>query len=481
MSFRKSSRRFGVFRAIVFIFIIGIVVTFAVTAGAKAAGFLFVGPVNELFGGPAASTEIASKDVGTSEESGKRVQTGIGQEQARPDVVRMIGPVSQDQNLRNLPYRPPTEREEEAEPRLTRFDLWKTATELPWDAPLKVRESSEPDAIPTPIATYAGITSAQSGCGCVPPDTDGDVGPNHYIQTVNSRLKILDKSGNQLLAPTTFNSFFSALGSSTPCGNNQNDGDAVVVYDHMSDRWVVSDFAFPAFPGTSFYQCIGVSKTSDPVSGGWWLYAVQTDPANVNQLGDYPKFGVWPDGYYMSANLFSNNTTFNGVRVYAFDRNAMMNGLPANTIAFTISAANLGNAYSLLPATFRAGSPPPAGRPEYFMAINSGAAGTVETQVFTWRFHTDFATPANSTFGVGAGHTPDGTITVNGFVNAYTSSTSAIVPQNGTVRLLDTLGDKLMFPLVYQNLGGTESIYSSQTVNNNQGWDRPDRDQMASV
>ena len=173
--------------------------------------------------------------------------------------------------------------------------------------------------MPTPLATFPGITSTQSACGCLPPDTDGDVGPSHYIQAVNSRIKIIDKAGTELLAPTTYNSFFNALGPTTPCGN-QNRGDGFVFYDHLADRWVVSDFAFPAFPGTSFYQCIGVSKTSDPVAGGWWLYALQVDPANPTFLGDYPKFGLWPDAYYFSVNLFSNNTTFNGVRVYALPR-----------------------------------------------------------------------------------------------------------------------------------------------------------------
>ena len=81
-------------------------------------------------------------------------------------------------------------------------------------------------------------------------------------------------------------------------------------------------------------QCIGVSRTSDPVAGGWWLYAVQVDPANANCLGDYPKFGLWPDAYYLSMNEFSNNTTFNGVRVYALDRNSMINAGPANAIGF---------------------------------------------------------------------------------------------------------------------------------------------------
>ena len=256
-----------------------------------------------------------------------------------------------------------------------------------------------------------------------------------------------------------------------PCGNNQNRGDGYVFYDHLADRWVVSDFAFPSFPGASFYQCVGVSKTSDPVAGGWWLYAIQVDPANPNFLGDYPKFGMWPDAYYFSVDLFTNNTTFNGVRVFALPRNAMINGTGApnpGAIAFTIDPATLGDSYSLVPGNFRTGSLPPAGTPEYFLAVNSPmSADVVQTQVHVWKFHADFSTPANSTFGSGANHAADGDITVNGFVDAYTS-TSNLVPQNLTSAMLDTLGDRLMSPLVYQNLGGTESLYVSHTVNNNQ-------------
>jgi len=183
----------------------------------------------------------------------------------------------------------------------------------------------------------------------------------------------------------------------------------------------------------------------------------------------------------MAVNEFSGLTTateaFEGVRVYALDRNSMLNGGPANTIAFSILPADLGDQYSLLPATFRTGDPPPAGQPEWFMDINSSAAAnTVETQVFVRRFHVDFTTPANSTFGVGTGHTPDGIITVNGFVDAFDGTSGTDIVPNGTAttsQYLDTLGDKLMYPLVYQNRGGVESIYSSHTVNNNQNGTGP--------
>jgi hypothetical protein len=394
---------------------------------------------------------------------------------AAPRVIPMVGPISHNKNLRDLPYYPPNSEIEET--RLTRHPfLTKSAAKT--DAMKAVRASDQVAAMPTPIATYAGINSSQSGCSCLPPDTNGDVGPNHYIQTTNSSFKILDKAGNQLLAPTTYNSFFSPMAATgTPCGLNQNRGDPYVFYDHLADRWVVTDFAFPSFPGVSFYQCVGVSKTSDPVAGGWWLYAIQVDPANPNFLGDYPKFAMWPDAYYFSVNMFSDNTTFNGVRVFALPRNSMINGTGApnaGAIAFTVSPATLGDTYSLQPAGFRTGNLPPAGAPEYFLAIDSpSSSGVVQTQVHVWKFHVDFTTPGNSTFGVGANHAANGNITVNGFVDAFNSSGFAIVPQNGTSATLDTLGDKIMSPLVYQKRGGTESLWAATTINNNEGGTGP--------
>ncbi|MDQ6765670.1 MAG: dockerin type I domain-containing protein, partial [Verrucomicrobiota bacterium] len=387
-----------------------------------------------------------------------------------PDVVAMIGPVSQDQDLRNLPYVAPSAETDEV--RLMRHAPSTKPYSGPTDPMQEIRQAAAPAAMPTPIATYPGISSAQSGCGCLPPDTDGDVGPNHYIQSVNSSIKITDKNGNTLSGPTTYNSFFQPLATSgTTCGTN-NQGDGYVFYDHLADRYVVSDFAFINFPGVAFYQCIGVSKTSDPVAGGWWLYAVQVDSANPTFLGDYPKFALWPDAYYFTVNLFSNGSTFNGVRAFALNRAQMLAGTGApnaQAVAFTIDPTTLGDQYSLVPATFRTGSAPPINRPEYLMSINSPADGsTIENQVFTYRFHVDFATPANSTFGVGANHAPDGIVSVPNFYDAFQGSgTTMIVPQPVTTAKLDTLGDKIMTPLVYQNRGGTESLWASHTINNN--------------
>src|SRR5256886_7852078 len=416
-----------------------------------------------------------TKGTSASQQSARSNATQDAPGTQTPDVRRMVGPVRLDQDLRTLPYVAPKKEFEER--RLTRYPHLGTGQEMApsgyavsglkyVQALLNIVWLSAP-TMPGPLFTFEGNANT---CGCQPSDSEGDVGPNHYIEAINETIQIYDKSGNTLSGPTSYNSFFSQL-TGTPCAN-ANDGDPYVVYDRFADRWLISDFAFPSFPGSSFWQCIGVSQTADPVSGGWFLYAIQVDPANPTYLGDYPKFALWNDGgspaqnaYFLTMNLFSGPTTFNGVRAYALDRASMLAGGPAHAIGFTLSATDVGASYSFVAATAaRAGDPPPAGRNEMVLAIDSPSTGGVTlTQVHARSFHVDFATPANSTFGVGANHTPNAEITVDPFVDAFTNTTD-LVPQQGTAVKMDTLGDKIMTPVVYQSLGGTESLWASGTV-----------------
>src|SRR6478609_7587637 len=387
-----------------------------------------------------------------------------------PDVVRMVGPVRLDRDLRDLPWvAPKAEHDEQPlyrhpRPKLPPETSSATAG-LPHVQSLLQNIQQPMPTMPGPLLTFEGHNNT---CGCVPPDSDGDVGPNHYVEAVNESIKIFDKTGATLSGPTSYNSFFSGL-TGTPCAN-ANDGDPFVLYDPIADRWLISDFAFPSFPGSSFWQCIGVSQTPNPVSGGWFLYAVQVDPTNPTFLGDYPKFAMWNAGgspaqnaYFFTVNLFSSPTTFNGVRVFALDRASMLGGGPANAIAFGLSAADVGLSYSFLAANQRNGDPPPAGRNGMVLAINSSInAGDTETQMHARFFHVDFVTPANSTFGVGPTHQPNAEITVNGFKNAAGPGFNTnVIPQQGTTVKLDTVGDRLKTPVVYQNRGGTESLWAT--------------------
>ena len=199
--------------------------------------------------------------------------------------------------------------------------------------------------MPAPSHNFAGMSSLDlcTGGVCgggIPPDTNGDVGPNHYIQAVNTAFAIYNKTGT-LLASFTENSLWAGSGKAPCDGNSQ--GDPVVLYDAIADRWILTNLGFSISNGNPvapFYECIAVSKTSDPVSGGWYLYALRTDTGAAGQppqntLNDYPKFGIWTDCLYYSANGFLMPAgTYNGGEFGSFSRSDMYAGLRCDRLAW---------------------------------------------------------------------------------------------------------------------------------------------------
>ena len=190
---------------------------------------------------------------------------------AAPDVVQMVGPVRLDQDLRSLPYVPPKAEFEERI--LTRYPHGtgqagaSTGYGIPGLAHIQalLKNGRPTPTMPPPLLTFEGLGAAQA-CACAPPDSDGDVGPNHYVEAVNVAFNVYDKNGNTLAGPTTYNSLFAPL-TGTPCSGS-NDGDPFALYDSVADRWVISDFAFPSFPGTILPMHCGVP---DPQPGQWRL------------------------------------------------------------------------------------------------------------------------------------------------------------------------------------------------------------------
>ncbi|MCB0229254.1 MAG: PKD domain-containing protein, partial [Anaerolineae bacterium] len=177
--------------------------------------------------------------------------------------------------------------------------------------------------IAAPIQNFEGVNNVN---GVLPPDTNGDVGPNHYMQWVNLSFAIYSKTGALLYGPAAGNTLWSGFGGAC---QTTNDGDPIVQYDHLADRWMVSQFALPNYPSGPFYQCIAVSQTGDP-TGAWYRYQFQI---SATKLNDYPHFGVWPDGYYMSINQFAGNS-WGGAGAVAFERDKMLQGLPAQMVYF---------------------------------------------------------------------------------------------------------------------------------------------------
>lgn len=305
--------------------------------------------------------------------------------------------------------------------------------------------------MPAPLAGFDGLSLTPIPAW--PPDPNGDVGPHHYVQAVNVAIVIYGKTG-ALLKSMPFDGFFQGTG--TPC-DNSNRGDPIVLYDQLADRWLVSDFAFWSANGP-FYECIAVSKTSDPVSGGWWLYAILAD--NV-YLHDYPKLGLWPDGYYLSANMFDLSTNQQvSARAWSLNRQAMLNGAPFNPVFFNLPCGTI--CYStLLPANLR-GTPPPAGSPNFFASIDA------PNLFHLWKFHVDWVNPTQSTL------TGPTDLTVANFIMPCNAAVNLnCVPQLNSPERVDGLGDRLMMQLQYRNIGGTESLWANHTIVNSSAVDVP--------
>jgi hypothetical protein len=290
------------------------------------------------------------------------------------------------------------------------------------------------------VATTAGLNFPGVGDGdygfvpnAAPPDPNGAVGATQYVQWVNESFAVFDKkTGALVLGPIAGNTLWSGFGGG--CETN-NDGDPIVAYDKAANRWVLTQFSVSTTP---FLQCVAVSTSSD-ATGTYYRYAFSQPNFN-----DYPKVGVWPDGYYLSFNMFSGNN-FAGGRACAFDRSAMLAGVPANQICFQLSSSFGG----LLPSDLDGAAAPPAGSPNFYLAFGSNSLDL-------WKFHADFATPANSTF------TGPTAIPVAAFSPACGGG--ACIPQSGTSQRLDSLADRLMHRLAYRNFGDHESLVVNHSV-----------------
>jgi hypothetical protein len=277
-----------------------------------------------------------------------------------------------------------------------------------------------------------------------PPDTNGVVGLSHFVQVVNGGIGVWSKSGTVVMAPKFLKTLWAGY-VGTNAGNacaTQNDGDPVVLYDQLADRWFVTQFSLPNYDnntGPSF-QCVAVSKTGDP-TGAYYLYDFQYSAV----INDYGKFGVWPDAYYASFNNFSAVSS-QGADVCAYDRVAMLQGLPATQHCFQQSAATFG----LLPSNVDGPIKPPNSEPGFFVRLTNG------THIGLYKFHADWATPANTTF------TGPTSLTVASYSQLCGGGSCVKQPAPGNA--LASLGDRPMFHLSYRNFGTVESLVFNHSV-----------------
>lgn len=306
-----------------------------------------------------------------------------------------------------------------------------------------------------------------------PPDTTGEVGKNHYVQWVNTRLAVYDKQGKLLYGPVKGNTLFQSLGG--PCAMH-NDGDPIVQYDILADRWMLTQFLVNATDGSASHQCVAVSQSGDPL-GAYYLYDFKTSPSwDPGTFVDYPHVGVWPDGYYMTTHQFDTSEYFQGL--YVFDRASMLAGLPASYQYTTLgpSAPALFVYGGALPADLDSLTPPPAGAPAYLVQHGSpDTDGSTDFVVHVWKVKTTWGSNPSLTV---TGPTDVPVAPFNGELCTHALGTYVALgarpcvpqatPTDGSATPVDTwldgISDRLMYRVAYRNYGTHESIVLNHTV-----------------
>lgn len=318
--------------------------------------------------------------------------------------------------------------------------------------PLAERSIGSTSAVVEPKASTTGV-GVDPNARVAPPDTTGDVGPNHYVQWVNSRYAIYTltrDASNQITAfnlvagfPKNGNAVFAGMNSR--CATT-NDGDPIVQYDQMADRWVLTQFVAGAAP---YLQCVAVSTTPDPTGTyNRYEFSYGTD------FNDYPKMGIWTDGtnanssYVMTFNMFKRGRTFAGANVCAYERDKMLAGAAARQVCSRTSTTYGG----LQPTDIEGTTLPAAGTASPLLSITSSS-------VLSWKF------AVNWTAGTG---TLTGPATVAG-VAAFTRACGGgtCIPQPGTTQQLDSLADRMMYRLSYRRFADHESLLINHSVASN--------------
>jgi hypothetical protein len=320
----------------------------------------------------------------------------------------------------------------------------------PQDDPVTQRGSGFGVAT-TPGLGFDGIGLPAHEVIAMPPDPNGAAGArmtvdgrliDQYVQWVNVDFAVFDKgTGTIVYGPAAGNTLWNGFGG--PC-EQFNDGDPIAQYDKAANRWVLTQFAVSG--GPPYYQCVAVSTTPD-ATGPFNRYAFP-----YTSFPDYPKLGVWPDGYYVSFNMFDGDF-FVGARVCAYDRDAMLGNVarPVTQQCFQLSPSFGG----LLPSDLDGAIAPPAGSPNFFLALGFNA-------LQLWKFQVDWTTPSNTTL-TGPTHIP-----VAAFSRACNGG--VCIPQRGTRTKLDSLGDRLMYRLAYRHFAdGHEAVVANHSVNVGKG------------
>lgn len=353
--------------------------------------------------------------------------------------------------VRDLPVAPPVDL---SQPPVERRSDLPTGLEGPLGPqdsdPLVQRSVGDSPDIPSTLVSFDAIPST----GVYPPDTNGEVGPNHYVQMVNSKYAVYSKSGSLLAGPFNINTLWAGFGGAC---ETENAGDPVVVYDQFVDRWVLMQFTAA---GPTYFLCVALSTTGDP-AGSFYRWAFSTG----SNFPDYPKFAVWSDAYLASTREFGSSS-FQGIGAYAFNKAQMVAGNASPTVISFLAPTSPSylSGDGLLPADIDGWTWPPTGAPGYFIGSqdNGGPYGAPSDALNIWKLSYNFTNPPASSF------VHANTVAVSAFDSmlAACGGTRNCVPQPGTTQRIDHQGyrQRVLHRAAYRNFGTHEAIVTNQSI-----------------
>ncbi|MEO1365789.1 MAG: hypothetical protein AAFX50_01345 [Acidobacteriota bacterium] len=286
-----------------------------------------------------------------------------------------------------------------------------------------------------------------------PPDVNGDVGPNYYISMVNaSNFAIWNKDGSVAVAAADLSDLWTANGGTPSSQCADGDGDPIVRYDSLADRWMLTEFDLG-----NDNLCFYISRTSDPVTGGWFVYDF-----SAPSFPDYPQYGVWDDAWYVTTFEFPS------LGLYAFDRDNMLAGNAATFQRFTVPAlgGTSPRVTRMLPLDLDGGVAAPAGTPGILTRTvdNTQDSSNPTDRIEIWELDVDFATPGNSTLT----QQPDIPLTAFTLLPCAPSVRDCI-DQPGTAVKIDGLFNRPLRRAQYRNFGTHESFVMTQVVDAGSG------------
>ncbi|HWS26919.1 MAG TPA: pre-peptidase C-terminal domain-containing protein, partial [Xanthomonadales bacterium] len=397
---------------------------------------------------------------GLSAQTGVSTRVGNGVEVGEP-----VTPVEINVDLRNLPtvqdWRP-GQPIKEAQRRVYRpLDVRAPHAPSDWvTAPDRLGELQATfDSLGASRNESTSRVSINNGStGVSPGDPVVEVNANYVMYGINgstgTTFTVYNKTGTKLAGPTAFKTLAPA---GDPCATSVSD--PIIHWDRLANRWFMLEMG-----GTSSANrlCVYVSKTDNPVSGGWWFYGFATP-----DVPDYPHCSVWHNAYVCTTNEGSA-----GAKVYAFDRANMLTGATARAAQRFTSVAKLtGYGFqALTPATFMgtATNAPPAGSAVILARHNDDeahagtGANTTADFIDLYALNINWTTPASSNITT----LPRIQITeFNSWFRDYSSF--ATVPQPGSTSLLDPIREVILNSMTYRNMGSYESIVGNFATNQN--------------